>query len=368
MAFSAADFIFNVIATTDADIEGRYNEDTFNNVGTGTVFVVLFRYRPGRSPQAHGFRAWVYTTPEGRETDFEADTGTGLATNTPQNIIFIPNVPRSASNPDEWLYGQMIARTEEREAFDDEATGHTYYLKISILQGEQGAATVPGSESVEVSPDETPPGPGHVANFSSEADDETNTITINAEEPEDNNGSEVTGYEVRVRARGTGFSNWEIALFPLPIDADFLASAIEASGGAITPGERILVEIDVRAVNANGGGQISRAIWNWPVDVWGPSVPTSFIVIPQLQIPGIIGIDVHLSWDFPADTGNTFIESYEYRYKDSTAAHYNDYVSTTERSARITGLMPAISYDFQVRAKNGAGYYGGNATRTVTTT
>ena len=170
-----------------------------------------------------------------------------------------------------------------------------------------------------------------------------------------------------MRAGGTGFTNWEIALFSLTLDAVYLATVVAALG-LIVPGVRILIELEVRAVNLNGGGQISRAIWNWPVDVWGPSVPTSFIVTPQLQIPGIIGIDVHLSWDFPADTGNTFIESYEYRYKDSTAAHYNDYVSTTERSARITGLMPAISYDFQVRAKNGAGYYGGNATRTVTTT
>ena len=365
MAFSAADFIFNVIATTDADIEGRYNEDTFNNVGTGTVFVVLFRYRPGRSPQAHGFRAWVYTTPEGRETDFEADTGTGLATNTPQNIIFIPNVPRSASNPDEWLYGQMIARTEEREAFDDEATDHTYYLKISILQGQQGATTVPGSESVEVSP-ETPPGPGPVANLSSEIDDEANTITVTWETPTDDNGAEVTGYEVRVRAGGTGFTNWEIALFSLTLDAVYLATVVAALG-LIVPGVRILIELEVRAVNLNGVGQISRAIWNWPVDVWGPSVPTSFIVIPQLQIPGIIGIDVHLSWDFPADTGNTFIESYEYRYKESAATFYTDYVSTTSQSARISGLMAVTSYDFQVRAKNGAGYYGGNATRTTTT-
>ena len=139
MAFSAADFIFNVIATTDADIEGRYNEDTFNNVGTGTTFVVLFRYKPGRNPIAHGFRAWTYTTSEGRETDFEADMGTGLASNTPQNILFTPNAPQSASNPNEWLFGQMIARTEERDAFDDEATDHTYYLKISILQGATGS-------------------------------------------------------------------------------------------------------------------------------------------------------------------------------------------------------------------------------------
>ena len=141
MAFSAAGFIFHVIATTDADIEGRYNEDTFNNVGTGTTFVVLFRYKPGRNPIAHGFRAWTYTTSEGRETDFEADMGTGLAMNTPQNILFTPNAPQSASNPNEWLFGQMIARTEAREAFDDDATGHTYYLKISILQGQQGATT-----------------------------------------------------------------------------------------------------------------------------------------------------------------------------------------------------------------------------------
>ena len=167
MAFKAADFIFHVMTTTDADIEGRYNEDTFNNVGTGTTFVVLFRYKPGRSPIAHGFRAWTYMTSEGRETDFEADMGTGLASNTPQNILFTPNAPQSASNPNEWLFGQMIARTEAREAFDDDAEDHTYYLKISILQGEQGAATVPGSESVEVSP-ETPPGPGPVANLSSE--------------------------------------------------------------------------------------------------------------------------------------------------------------------------------------------------------
>ena len=367
MAFSAAGFIFHVIATTDADIEGRYNEDTFNNVGTGTTFVVLFRYKPGRNPIAHGFRAWTYMTSEGRETDFEADMGTGLAMNTPQNILFTPNAPQSASNPNEWLFGQMIARTEAREAFDDDAEDHTYYLKISILQGQQGATTaVPGSESVEVSP-ETPPGPGPVANLSSQTNAEDNTITVTWEAPTDNNGAEVTGYEVRVQAGGTGFTNWEIALFSLTLDAVYLATVVAALG-LIVPGVRILIELEVRAVNLNGGGQISRAIWNWPVDVWGPSVPTSFIVTPQLQIPGIIGIDVHLSWDFPADTGNTFIESYEYRYKDSTAAHYNDYVSTTERSARITGLMPAISYDFQVRAKNGAGYYGGNATRTVTTT
>ena len=257
MAFSAADFIFNVIATTDADIEGRYNEDTFNNVGTGTTFVVLFRYKPGRNPIAHGFRAWTYTTSEGRETDFEADMGTGLAMNTPQNILFTPNAPQSASNPNEWLFGQMIARTEDRDAFDDEATDHTYYLKISILQGEQEATTVPGSESVEVSPDETPPGPSHVANFSSEADDEANTITVTWEAPTDDNGAEVTGYEVRVRAGGTGFTNWEIALFSLTLDAVYLATVVAALG-LIVPGVRILIELEVRAVNLNGGGQISR--------------------------------------------------------------------------------------------------------------
>ncbi len=366
MAFTAANFIFHVMTTTDADIEERDGND-FDNVGTGSVFTVLFQYKPGRNPISHGFRAWTYTTPEGRETDFEADTGTGLAMNTPQNIIFTPNAPQSASNPNEWLFGQMIARTEAREAFDDDAEDHTYYLKITILQGQQGTTNVPGSESVEVSPDETPPGPGHVANLSSETDDEANTITVTWEAPIDDNGAEVTGYEVRVRAGGTGWTNWEIALFSLTLDAVYLATVV-AVLGLIVPGVRILIELEVRAVNANGGGRISRAIWNWPVDVWGPSVPTSFIVIPQLQIPGIIGIDVDLSWDFPADTGNTFIESYEYRYKESAATFYTDYVSTTSRSARISGLMAATSHDFQVRAKNGAGYYSGNATRTATTT
>ena len=138
--------------------------------------------------------------------------------------------------------------------------------------------------------------------------------------PTDDNGAEVTGYEVRVRAGSTGFTNWEIALFSLTLDAVYLATVVAALG-LIVPGVRILLELEVRAVNLNGGGQISRMYWNWPVDVWAPSVPTSFIVTPQLQIPGIIGIDVHLSWDFPADTGNTFIESYEYRYKESAAAH-----------------------------------------------
>ena len=132
MAFFT-NWTFNVRMATDAEIEDN-NPDVFDSIGPGAVFYILFRYRPGRHPTAHGFRVWWYETAAERSADFETDVGMGLALVSPEFIAFTPAVPQNATNENVWLFGQLAARVPIREQFAEDATEHTFFAKITILQ------------------------------------------------------------------------------------------------------------------------------------------------------------------------------------------------------------------------------------------
>lgn len=99
-------------------------------------------------------------------------------------------------------------------------------------------------------------------------------------------------------------------------------------------------------------GGIRKNTWQFPVDVWRPSV------VQNLKVINVGRRSLRLTWDRPADTGNSIITGYEIRYKRREDISYNEPViyAATSREREYSNLSDG-TYDFAIRATNGGGRF-----------
>ena len=149
-------------------------------------------------------------------------------------------------------------------------------------------------------------------------------VTLNWEAPASDGGSPIRRYEYRVGESGSWTSTGQVP---------------EATITALTNGQPHTFE--VRAVNAQGGGEAATAV---ATPALTPSAPLNLSVKPGDE-------EVILTWDAPQSDGGAAILRYEYRVDGS-----GSWTSTgTNLYAAVTGLTNGRQYAFEVRAVNTTG-------------
>lgn len=168
--------------------------------------------------------------------------------------------------------------------------------------------------------------------------------------PDDDGGSDVTGYKYQNREKDTTtWNSWKSTTYTGGLYTD------------LTNGTTY--EIQVVAVNSEGSGTISDILEVTPVVVpVRPGAPTNLTATAGDG-------QVELEWDAPGFDGHSEIIGYEYRYdtyNDGTWVSWTDTKNGTTRSVIITGLTNGTEYAFQVRAENGVGLGGASYVKSAT--
>lgn len=110
-------------------------------------------------------------------------------------------------------------------------------------------------------------------------------------------------------------------------------------------------------------GGLSKSTWQYPVDVWGPSVPQDF----RANQTG--AVSVRLTWRSPADTGNAIITGYQIAYKEAGTIFWGDNINVAARPRQYDlNLSSHKTYDFSIRATNGEGRYSTRAYASIVIT
>ncbi len=167
--------------------------------------------------------------------------------------------------------------------------------------------------------------------------------------PEDNGGSEVTGYHLRHSADGG--TNW----------ARYINVAAPTTNHTITEltnGAEYIIQ--VRAVNAQGNGAWSGSAAATPVAV--PMAPTAFMLEAE-------NMQITATWAAPDDDGGSEITGYKLQYREVTDPEGSWLDVTTDSpitttSHTITELTNGTEYEVQVRAVNAQG--NGNPSEILT--
>ena len=168
--------------------------------------------------------------------------------------------------------------------------------------------------------------------------------------PASDNGSTITGYDVRYRAGSSGaWTSWPHTTHTRSTTITGLTNNTE-------------YEVGVRARNGRGNGFWSLRVRGTPVPPT-PDAPSAPILIAADQ-------KIIASWDQPASIGSD-ISDYDVRYchtgcdSDSNWTAIADTTASTARRAVITGLDVPKTYQVQVRAENASGPGDWSASSTV---
>ena len=147
-----------------------------------------------------------------------------------------------------------------------------------------------------------------------------------------NNGSAITGYDVRYRVTGaTSWSSLSVAGYARSLTITSLTNDTN-------------YEVQVRAVNARGAGQWSQSTRAKPMRATAPGVPTGLVLNPSSS-------QVAVSWNAPVANGNS-LSGYQVQYR-STGGTWTDQTHTgLTISATITGLTNGAEYQVRVRSAN----------------
>lgn len=229
-----ASFVFYVVHSVDAELE--YVDQSGATVGE--TFTIFFRYKPGKNPNARSFEAKFYQTAAARLGDWTRDAGVGLADIQPPLYYFVPDIP--SQNPDdanEWLDAKLVVRANPTKDFESTAEEHTYFLKITMIRGEDDDS--PGPGIVTTSDDTSDELPEVSTSSTNNAD---GTITVTATKPSqetidealtETESATATGWVIRSRAQGRYWGQWIKAYERIDdhlssvIDDDFISTLIQ---------------------------------------------------------------------------------------------------------------------------------------------
>lgn len=173
-------------------------------------------------------------------------------------------------------------------------------------------------------------------------------VSLSWSAPSVDGGGAITDYVVQYKVG----ANW----IPLIDGVNAQTSAIVTG---LTNGSTY--SFKVAAVNSAGQGAFTAAVDAVPATV--PGAPTSLNASKS-------GTSATLTWTAPASNGGASISDYKVEYKltsEATWSSFTDGVSATT-GATVTGLDSASSYDFQVTAKNAAGFSSSVSTVTLQAT
>ena len=168
-----------------------------------------------------------------------------------------------------------------------------------------------------------------------------NMDVLYAKNPANTEG--VTRYEYRFKiASGSAWSAWT--------DNQLLLSF------SIVVEVNTLYDIEVRTVNFIGAS--SEIAIQEQVEFGVPNAPDNLQVEPsRTGTTGSYAYQITLSWDTPDVDATNTIDSYQYRYKLSSASEFNDWVelSADTNEVTITGLTHTDAYDVEVSSLNNFG-------------
>ncbi len=181
-----------------------------------------------------------------------------------------------------------------------------------------------------------------------------NSLTVTWNPPTNNGGSDIIGYNLRHRAAGTPAEN-----------AEWTELSYGIIGAGYTIGELtngIVYEVQMRAVNAQGGGPWSESAALAPAHVPGAPAP------PALEAKNTA---LTVAWKAPPDIGGSDITAYDLRYRESRDAGNAEWTEiewakiiegitpapsiTDTRYTIGSGLTNGLMYEVQARAINGEG-------------
>ncbi len=184
-----------------------------------------------------------------------------------------------------------------------------------------------------------------------------NSLTVTWSPPTNNGGSDITAYNLRHRAEGSPAENAE--------NAEWTELSYGIIGAGYTIGELtngIVYEVQMRAVNAQGGGPWSESAVLAPAHVPGAPAP------PALEAKNTA---LTVTWKAPPDIGGSDITAYDLRYRESRDAGNAEWTEiewakiidgitpapsiTDTRYTIGSGLTNGLMYEVQARAINGEG-------------
>ena len=196
-----------------------------------------------------------------------------------------------------------------------------------------------------------------------EADRNTNSITLTWNQPDDNGGSMITGYEIERQAEGDA----DFVLITAPPLGPDARSHIDMTVNANTQ-----YSYQVRALNDAGAGAFATLadIFTLPAASGSPTglmvVADGATVDGSIIVDAVTGDSITFSWTAPVtDPADPEITAYQVERQAEGDADFmlitDPPLSGAARSHTDTGLSPGTTYRYRVRAINtGAG--GGMST------
>ena len=209
----------------------------------------------------------------------------------------------------------------------DNGSAYTYRVRAANKVGTGALA-----QAASATPGKAPAAPSRIAVTAGDAE-VTIVITLPAGA---DNGSKITGYEVRKKEAGGSYDAWETL-------------AVKSGTGTVTGlTNGVSYTFEVRAVNQYGSGAAKESA-TAATPVGAPPPGTMMAEAGNAQ--------VDLSWS-SGGSGGSDITGWEYRQKDSNG--YGAWMAIADSDANttshtVTDLSNGIAYTFQVRAVNKLG-------------
>ncbi len=217
-------------------------------------------------------------------------------------------------------------------------TGTEYFIQVAAINS-AGTGTYSGEESG------TPAAaPGAPTNLTITVASAT-SLTATWEAPEDN-GSPITGYDVRHRVSDTGGGTSGDWTSPVQIDGAVTTTTISS----LTAGTGY--DVEVLARNAIGDGAPAQASGT---PVAAPDSPT------EVTVTATTSSSLTVTWTAPTETNGADISGYnvEYRRAADAGQTAGDWIdashSGTAETITLSSLDPYVLYDIQVAAVNQVG-------------
>ena len=297
----------------------------------------------------------------------DIETGQDPAcTDDQNNTVFCDPGIGTLQTADDRVFTNTVTPGTDRVA-------HSYTLRLTVPGGavRSSVGRKPNEEpeeplEVRVSP---PGAPEPISTLSLAASAGNGEVRLSWNLPSDNGGSAIIRYEVRYRAVGEGWSEWE----------NVGAGSLGVTVGSLVNGREYVFE--VRAVNALGKGEAEtvqatpeRRIAPPPPPPPPPPPGGGGLLFPPEAPAGLMATAgdgaVRLEWSPPASDGGSPILRYEYRLKEGRG-EFGEWTPVEDSAAgkvnssayRVGGLGNGTVYVFELRAVNAAG--GGQASEAV---
>jgi chitodextrinase len=218
---------------------------------------------------------------------------------------------------------------------------YTYYLAAYDAAGNESNAVSASATTLDNVPPSAPGGLTATAASGSQ-------INLGWSASSDNIG--VTGYAIEYCA-GSGCS---------PVNALTTTSSTSYSATGLSQATPYTFRVRAYDAQSNYSGYSGNASATTP-DTTAPSAPSS------LSASAASGTQIDLSW--PASSDNVGVAAYDIQYcSGAGCSPVNTLTSTGSTSYSVTGLSPATSYSFRVRARDAVPNYSGFSPNASATT